>query len=190
MGPPGESSTFHPRPLPAAPPGSSGIPGATPPPLSRRGILLPPRWRRSGGPQVGTKKLGSEFGVRRAHPGSCPPRSKALPARERLWPAASPTVTTRPAVPAHLRLRPGFRTSKLLCRVDRTRGWLRRPVGRPGEGRGVSSSRQGRGRGAGGGPEWGAACLGLGPGRRTPTGPPKRGLPRSFTTSAFPPTTD
>lgn len=64
-------------------------------------------------------------------------------------------------------------------------------VGRPGEGRRVSSSRQGRGRGAGGGPVWGAACGGLGPGRGTPAGSPKRGISHaSSTTSAFPPTRD
>lgn len=65
LGPPGE---FHIPPPPAAPPGPAGIPRAPPPPLSGLG---PGPCRGGGGLgdlQEGTRKLGSEFGVRRTPP--------------------------------------------------------------------------------------------------------------------------
>lgn len=114
---------FHGRPLPHRPAGGPG--------LRRGGSGL-------GDPKRGLESWAQSLGFVGPRPAACP-CSKALPLRERPGAAAHPpaAVTSRPAIPAHLGPGPGFRTSEMPRRVERARGWLRRPSG--GRGRAAQS---------------------------------------------------
>lgn len=181
MGPPGE---FHIPPPPATSPPprpcrhSRGAPSPTVPPRdpASTGMEGLPR---AGGLQGRTKKLGSSLGCGGRRPGSCPSLQSsslagAAPKPQRV-PCCDDLPPRRPHSPRAGAVIPDVRTAAL---GGAGAGLAAAAVGRPGEGRRVSSSCQGRGRGAGGGPSWGAVCCGLGPGSRTPLARPSLGSPR------------